>query len=1062
MNRQLPDRGRMKHGDLDYFANTHFSRSFNSLILDDESPTKQSEKDRKYGAKERNAEREKERERRKDRIKEKLKDWPNAKPRELLKGELLLREQWNHELGGWTHGEGLEHSEDTITEGFSENTSLESAALRGLLLNGAILSTGPKGPLLSNNRPSESSGSISGLQSASVFSSSNSFLGPGPNATAGLAHSSNMAPDAASLHQTTLDDSDGGVHMQASDMDDDIGSVTDEDDEEDDTSVTHFHDITDVNDIGRTAENGMRNQGKGSLADTRQPLLKRSSKFFNLSIDSNFDPDSPVKNCNKFKRPHKLVSQSPSPSSNSRFKAATSPKKKNGKYLDKSQLSMPSLFASSPAAGFKKLFHSPKFQGVSSPVGDYDPYTSQYDESPLRHKKPAFSIYTDDSDASTTRPRSLHTRTVHDDKENMRMPKSGFQKARGLFRSKESVDKENLKSEGFRSVNVKKEGARTPGHDFEGVGTTSNRKFGKDKLISGGLSESVPKASYQFVRPLQTAFESSGLQKKNTVASLAKKLPPETPVKRNPLLYLNQDRARADFDDTFHDNSIEVGRNISYAPSNASNSPLFKVPQSSSPDPIVLDLDPASDDMVPETPTKSWSRKHLELLLHTKTANEPCTPLLHAPHDSIASSQVTIRLNTQDASQNDHTLTLSSGTQKQERPHADLASEKDRVDDHLAEKFGAKNIRYIGCGQFSVAYECSFENEKFAIKRTKKPVLGSIERKAILREIEALRVLTSIDEDVEDVEDGKENVVFFVEAWSFNKHYYIMTEFCEGGTLYGFLEDSKNYKMDEFRVWKILIEILCGLKFIHLKNYLHLDLKPANIFITFEGCLKIGDFGLSTKLPILEEDFDIEGDRNYIAPELINDKIYTPFADVFSVGLIILEIATNVVLPGNGTPWRKLRSGDLSDAGKLSSDNISDFLNHNNFSSLTSYTSSLNSINMQPLSLHHLGSVGHTSSNALQPPVYSKPGSSSVSLTGRGTSRLIDSVRDLIPKGAPEFLVANSHNLDRLVSRMLKPNPFERPTASQILEMSECVEIENRRKAGATIFEGEFGPNDDE
>ncbi|EGV66535.1 kinase-like protein, partial [Yamadazyma tenuis ATCC 10573] len=327
-------------------------------------------------------------------------------------------------------------------------------------------------------------------------------------------------------------------------------------------------------------------------------------------------------------------------------------------------------------------------------------------------------------------------------------------------------------------------------------------------------------------------------------------------------------------------------------------------------------------------------------------------------------------------------------------------------------------------------------------------MIGKLEVKNIVREINALRALTSVKDNesvnLKEQEEGKEYLMYFIEAWEFNSYYYIMTEFCEGGTLFNFLQDNKNYKIDEFRVWKILIEILNGLKFIHMKNYLHLDLKPANIFITFEGSLKIGDFGLATKLPILEKDFDLEGDRNYIAPELINDKIYTPFADIFSVGLIILEIATNIVLPDNGTPWRKLRSGDLSDAGKLSSDNISDFLQHRNFSSLTSYNSigfSSNSIHLQP---------PHNPSANRSPSV--------------GAEQLtLDQIKVLLPSNAPKFLISKSGNLDRLVNKMLQPNPFERITATQILEMEECITIDNIRKAGATIYEGEFGPiNDDD
>lgn len=55
-----------------------------------------------------------------------------------------------------------------------------------------------------------------------------------------------------------------------------------------------------------------------------------------------------------------------------------------------------------------------------------------------------------------------------------------------------------------------------------------------------------------------------------------------------------------------------------------------------------------------------------------------------------------------------------------------------------------------------------------------------------------------------------------------------------------------------------------------------------------------------------------EGDSRYIAPELLQGR-FTKAADIFSLGIAILELACKLELPTNGILWHKLRSGLLPD-----------------------------------------------------------------------------------------------------------------------------------------------------
>ncbi|ODV76878.1 kinase-like protein [Suhomyces tanzawaensis NRRL Y-17324] len=891
---------------------------------------------------------------------------------------------------------------------------------------------------------------------------------------------------------------------------------------------------------------------------SQQSSIKRSSKFLNLSIDSNLrsmnnkvteDLDyisdlneidssiikpnsasisreqtpienlspitnraSVINNNNKFKRPHKLVSQSPSPSSTkiNALKAMIYQFNKSPEQVN-DDTGIPAAFYTRPpsnrmASNDLLDFYSPSKLGRKGfkmfKNADKDAIISPNRSTPERPTRVGLSIFADrkQPSGSTSHPSSSSKLLSGNKlrKTSLKYNKSPFhgQSSSPVSNNFEyyniddmdfdSPSKNRKLSNGSNNsiviyqddplsapVSARKVQAGTNPHQvthppFSPTPSTHN---------TGDFDDKENKSSYRFVKPLQTAFKSTGLVKKNSISKESRKLPPETPIKKNPLMLISTNKsslsniissAHEEMMDDNSEISIEVGRNnISAYNStmNESNSSFFRIPSTNNSSQKTthlnilnnadLDIDLSSDIeiSIPETPTKSVKKSHSTpanfspLSISTTSLDsfppptsryhEPSTPTNLMHKGGILPSKNHSNLHHQLLDNADQSQSMIPHTQ--ENLEEESKSTLSKIDDHLINKFGMKNIKYIGAGEFSIAYECIFQNQKLAIKRSKKPIIGKLERKAIMREIEALRALTSVKDNesinLQEQEEGKEYLVYFIEAWDFNNYYYIMTEYCDNGTLFDFLEEHKNYKIDEFRIWKILIEILSGLSFIHLKNYLHLDLKPANIFITFEGTLKIGDFGLTTKLPILEKDFDLEGDRNYIAPELINDKIYTPFADIFSLGLIILEIAANIILPDNGTPWRKLRSGDLSDAGKLLSDNISDFLQHQNFSSLTSYNTNMN------FSSNH--------DNCLQQPAQ--------------TTSSVRSLKGLIPQWAPDFLVSgDSMNLDKLVNKMLRPNPFDRPNAKMILAMEECLIIENRRKAGATIFEGEFGPNIDE
>lgn len=95
---------------------------------------------------------------------------------------------------------------------------------------------------------------------------------------------------------------------------------------------------------------------------------------------------------------------------------------------------------------------------------------------------------------------------------------------------------------------------------------------------------------------------------------------------------------------------------------------------------------------------------------------------------------------------------------------------------------------------------------------------------------------------------------------------------------------------DEEEMRRILTQILLGLKDIHDCDQIHNDLKPGNIMMKGRQC-KIGDYGLSRYCKKGSFVDGIRGTWNYMAPEILMRKQYNQKVDIFSLGIIALEMA---------------------------------------------------------------------------------------------------------------------------------------------------------------------------
>nr|XP_018668558.1 serine/threonine-protein kinase Nek8-like isoform X1 [Ciona intestinalis] len=192
-----------------------------------------------------------------------------------------------------------------------------------------------------------------------------------------------------------------------------------------------------------------------------------------------------------------------------------------------------------------------------------------------------------------------------------------------------------------------------------------------------------------------------------------------------------------------------------------------------------------------------------------------------------------------------------------------------------------EKIRMVGKGAFGTAvlYKKKDDNSLVVLKEINMSELNSQERQMAMNETRVLAML------------NHPNIICYYDTFEDNGVLMIEMEYADDGTLAQFLAKSES-AIEEKKIFSMFSQIVSGLAHMHDQKVLHRDLKTANIFLTKEGVVKIGDFGVSKVISSRIAANTVLGTPYYISPEICEGKSYDEKSDIWALGCILYEMVT--------------------------------------------------------------------------------------------------------------------------------------------------------------------------
>ncbi|XP_051822327.1 serine/threonine-protein kinase Nek1 isoform X3 [Antechinus flavipes] len=192
-------------------------------------------------------------------------------------------------------------------------------------------------------------------------------------------------------------------------------------------------------------------------------------------------------------------------------------------------------------------------------------------------------------------------------------------------------------------------------------------------------------------------------------------------------------------------------------------------------------------------------------------------------------------------------------------------------------------LQKIGEGSFgkAILVKSKEDCKQYVIKEINISRMSNKERKESRKEVEVLANMKH------------PNIVLYRESFEESGSLYIVMDYCEGGDLYKRINAQKGVLFPEDQIMDWFVQICLALKHVHDRKILHRDIKSQNIFLTKDGTVQLGDFGIARVLnSTLELARTCIGTPYYLSPEICENKPYNNKSDIWALGCVLYEMCT--------------------------------------------------------------------------------------------------------------------------------------------------------------------------